>query len=242
MMVLSSEIPASRSSFWKFSGLAISRRTGSTRSVCQLKFTAPGICPRSYWPGLTLTSMMRRSGCSRCCSSQSVPTSTSWGPAWATCNRAAAASNPAPSHCLMIMLFSFSTIVGDRPPAAAARGGDLSAVSCSWREVDTPRSTASDLCPSVCDPADRARCVPGRCARSRSEEHTSELQSRPHLVCRLLLEKKKNRTFTHVFIVMKAEKLLCWLLYLPCVSAFIWCAVFFCIAYYCLIFLCLCSF
>src|SRR2546422_3837451 len=34
-----------------------------------------------------------------------------------------------------------------------------------------------------------------RCAappRARSEEHTSELQSRLHLVCRLLLEKKKN--------------------------------------------------
>src|SRR5690554_8190280 len=35
------------------------------------------------------------------------------------------------------------------------------------------------------------------CSRSRgelrrSEEHTSELQSRPHLVCRLLLEKKKK--------------------------------------------------
>src|SRR3989442_11363025 len=28
---------------------------------------------------------------------------------------------------------------------------------------------------------------------ARSEEHTSELQSRPHLVCRLLLEKKKKR-------------------------------------------------
>src|SRR5690554_7550081 len=28
--------------------------------------------------------------------------------------------------------------------------------------------------------------------RARSEEHTSELQSRPHLVCRLLLEKKKH--------------------------------------------------
>src|SRR5690554_7265948 len=28
----------------------------------------------------------------------------------------------------------------------------------------------------------------------RSEEHTSELQSRPHLVCRLLLEKKKNQS------------------------------------------------
>src|SRR3712207_7095754 len=32
--------------------------------------------------------------------------------------------------------------------------------------------------------------APGR----RSEEHTSELQSRQYLVCRLLLEKKKNRT------------------------------------------------
>src|SRR5258707_13582117 len=29
--------------------------------------------------------------------------------------------------------------------------------------------------------------------RSRSEEHTSELQSRQYLVCRLLLEKKKNK-------------------------------------------------
>src|SRR5436305_2493894 len=28
---------------------------------------------------------------------------------------------------------------------------------------------------------------------ARSEEHTSELQSRPHLVCRLLLEKKKTK-------------------------------------------------
>src|SRR5690554_7778575 len=30
----------------------------------------------------------------------------------------------------------------------------------------------------------------------RSEEHTSELQSRPHLVCRLLLEKKKQKKNT----------------------------------------------
>src|SRR5687768_17946001 len=29
--------------------------------------------------------------------------------------------------------------------------------------------------------------------KARSEEHTSELQSRLHLVCRLLLEKKKNK-------------------------------------------------
>src|SRR5438552_9862786 len=41
----------------------------------------------------------------------------------------------------------------------------------------------------------RARPLPRRAsapARSRSEEHTSELQSPDHLVCRLLLEKKKN--------------------------------------------------
>src|SRR3989442_8070186 len=31
-----------------------------------------------------------------------------------------------------------------------------------------------------------------QCSEHRSEEHTSELQSRPHLVCRLLLEKKKG--------------------------------------------------
>src|SRR5437870_6483419 len=31
---------------------------------------------------------------------------------------------------------------------------------------------------------------------TRSEEHTSELQSRGHLVCRLLLEKKKNKDST----------------------------------------------
>src|SRR5579884_3986087 len=36
----------------------------------------------------------------------------------------------------------------------------------------------------------RARAAPR--ARGRSEEHTSELQSRGHLVCRLLLEKKKK--------------------------------------------------
>src|SRR2546422_7279523 len=36
--------------------------------------------------------------------------------------------------------------------------------------------------------------IPGSRSRSRSEEHTSELQSRLHLVCRLLLEKKKKTT------------------------------------------------
>src|SRR5436305_6733162 len=37
----------------------------------------------------------------------------------------------------------------------------------------------------------RLRCLPAW--NRRSEEHTSELQSRPHLVCRLLLEKKNKK-------------------------------------------------
>src|SRR3989442_10681575 len=45
-------------------------------------------------------------------------------------------------------------------------------------------------CSSPCS----APCRASRpCTAQRSEEHTSELQSRPHLVCRLLLEKKKNK-------------------------------------------------
>src|SRR3989442_3093668 len=36
---------------------------------------------------------------------------------------------------------------------------------------------------------------------ARSEEHTSELQSRPHLVCRLLLEKKKT-CHRHFFLTI----------------------------------------
>src|SRR5258708_13666869 len=37
------------------------------------------------------------------------------------------------------------------------------------------------------------------CCDSRSEEHTSELQSPDHLVCRLLLEKKKNKLRTQSY-------------------------------------------
>src|SRR5436305_14858220 len=43
--------------------------------------------------------------------------------------------------------------------------------------------------------ARNGRVRTSRCP-GRSEEHTSELQSRPHLVCRLLLEKKKKQKYT----------------------------------------------
>src|SRR5258708_18106711 len=40
---------------------------------------------------------------------------------------------------------------------------------------------------------------------NRSEEHTSELQSPDHLVCRLLLEKKKNTTATPHEYILQSE-------------------------------------
>src|SRR3712207_7559608 len=54
-------------------------------------------------------------------------------------------------------------------------------------------------------------CAARRCERmsasvcftaARSEEHTSELQSRQYLVCRLLLEKKKNKTHSNLSYVV----------------------------------------
>src|SRR5690625_6850861 len=48
--------------------------------------------------------------------------------------------------------------------------------------------------------------VPGGVERVRSEEHTSELQSRGHLVCRLLLEKKKEEEYKLTERSMKSER------------------------------------
>src|SRR2546429_5148386 len=48
-------------------------------------------------------------------------------------------------------------------------------------------------------PFDRGERTLG--AHVRSEEHTSELQSRLHLVCRLLLEKKKNTVYDLVHLL-----------------------------------------
>src|SRR2546429_9649637 len=54
--------------------------------------------------------------------------------------------------------------------------------------IRTSRPTSSGSPPNLPSPVSGSRSTTGR---TRSEEHTSELQSRLHLVCRLLLEKKK---------------------------------------------------
>src|SRR2546429_4700295 len=57
------------------------------------------------------------------------------------------------------------------------------------RAVAPPAAAAA---PASRTPRPQGRAPAGSCSTARSEEHTSELQSRLHLVCRLLLEKKKN--------------------------------------------------
>src|SRR2546427_3517564 len=65
-----------------------------------------------------------------------------------------------------------------------------------FRSVLVPlRSTLSPRC-SNGNPSGLSQllqCARGKECRSRSEEHTSELQSQSNLVCRLLLEKKKKK-------------------------------------------------
>src|SRR5687768_17823460 len=91
-------------------------------------------------------------------------------------------------------LFPYTTLfrspVQPEPVEARALCAFLSRRRCEPRSQDVV---------SLSDPfwrlRTRARRAPRRnteVARLRSEEHTSELQSRLHLVCRLLLEKKKN--------------------------------------------------
>src|SRR5947208_9507499 len=80
------------------------------------------------------------------------------------------------------------------PYTTLFRSGSASSTSgCSRRTSTRPSSPAakSGVLPSKTD-AD-ARRPP-----ARSEEHTSELQSPDHLVCRLLLEKKKKKKYSNI--------------------------------------------
>src|SRR2546430_11970146 len=57
------------------------------------------------------------------------------------------------------------------------------------------RCTQGSTC--ACSPSGTGRRTYLCRSRYRSEEHTSELQSQSNLVCRLLLEKKKNKSDSH---------------------------------------------
>src|SRR3989442_4060753 len=76
-----------------------------------------------------------------------------------------------------------ATPQGEKPPMNTAQDK-------FFRARITQRADFSeDLWMIRVDPGGEFHFIAGR-----SEEHTSELQSRPHIVCRLLLEKKKEST------------------------------------------------
>src|SRR5258708_30864679 len=80
-------------------------------------------------------------------------------------------------------LFPYTTLF--RSPLAASRATrrpSSVATKTFPRQTATPRLTTSQ------------QALPFGAEKFRSEEHTSELQSPDHLVCRLLLEKKKSAT------------------------------------------------
>src|SRR5207302_11222533 len=76
------------------------------------------------------------------------------------------------------------------PPAAWRKRSRLSTSVTSRRSAPPPAPACSDSAPGS---APSKASSPRTRRTGRSEEHTSELQSRENLVCRLLLEKKKTR-------------------------------------------------
>src|SRR5439155_22576615 len=76
-------------------------------------------------------------------------------------------------------LFPYTTLFRSERGAAGAT-----------RALRLPR-TRRPAVPTSVDPGPNAGSTWSSSSSPRSEEHTSELQSRGHLVCRLLLEKKK---------------------------------------------------
>src|SRR5438876_8601769 len=109
----------------------------------------------------------------------------------------------------MLLLFC---VLLPRPPTSTLFPYTTLFRSMSWLLKPTTDMSRGTFTPASCKP--RSAPMPtssliainavGRCACSRklarSEEHTSELQSPVHLVCRLLLEKKKenNHLIRHV--------------------------------------------
>src|SRR3712207_7071283 len=90
-------------------------------------------------------------------------------------------------------LFPYTTLFRSREHVQHLAGriapGDALRVGRKDRQVAIP--SVGEL--AALHPIDLGRKLRELSAVSRSEEHTSELQSRQYLVCRLLLEKKKQR-------------------------------------------------
>src|SRR2546422_7471777 len=85
-------------------------------------------------------------------------------------------------------LFPYTTLFRSAPSRIARGRGKVARSPLRQADVACRRYTV--MLDQVIQVVKEERLVADN--RSRSEEHTSELQSRLHLVCRLLLEKKKK--------------------------------------------------
>src|SRR3712207_7361243 len=83
-------------------------------------------------------------------------------------------------------LFPYTTLFRSGTTTALLRRSPLSPAATTRGALAENRSNASLVTPATAP--NSVRVGPGQ----RSEEHTSELQSRQYLVCRLLLEKKNH--------------------------------------------------
>src|SRR3712207_8423926 len=97
----------------------------------------------------------------------------------------------------MFMLFVFFFLMIRRPPRSTLFPYTTLFRSRALHVVLERRRLVGQAHPGVAQPlaqVHRDQAVPVA-VDVRSEEHTSELQSRQYLVCRLLLEKKKKNTY-----------------------------------------------
>src|SRR5689334_24513036 len=86
------------------------------------------------------------------------------------------------------------------PYTTLFRSPNSSVARATWctLSTSTSRSTTTTADSGLTSPCGHSR-------PSRSEEHTSELQSQFHLVCRLLLEKKKEQ---HIYLLISISKVI----------------------------------
>src|SRR5216684_7921556 len=99
---------------------------------------------------------------------------------------------------MQLVLFFFQAEDGIRDVA-------VTGVQTCALPISPPRPGRPPGWPPHSAPARRSAWRDRACAR-RSEEHTSELQSRLHLVCRLLLEKKQKKIIPHLPFIKKKKK------------------------------------
>src|SRR3989442_6369853 len=88
-------------------------------------------------------------------------------------------------------LFPYTTLFRSRHHSGI-RGEDRLPAGVGARAMILSMRSGLAICVVLLAMASPAAGQEIRPTLDRSEEHTSELQSRPHLVCRLLLEKKKD--------------------------------------------------